>query len=141
MEKAAAARAMKVRYGPAVGGKWLGNAKKVLFRGNEPKDLLTIKELELLRVKNELVLSAEKHQLKRKMRRFRCHLEQCLLRNASHSRESESTPRTFGIELPAGWIGFRGNDRGLQRPAAPVTLPPCGLEIESWKMENKVTSF
>jgi hypothetical protein len=36
-------------------GKWGENTKKILNRGNEPKDLLKAKELEVSGVKNELV--------------------------------------------------------------------------------------
>ena len=45
---------------PAGCRKWAQNAKKILFRRNEPKILLTIKELAALGPKNELVLERQK---------------------------------------------------------------------------------
>jgi hypothetical protein len=47
--------------------------KKDVFSGNELKDLLTIKDLEIFRPKNELVFECKKCQLRRKMARKRCH--------------------------------------------------------------------
>jgi hypothetical protein len=45
---------------PTGRGDWAQNTKKILFRRNEPKILLTIKELEVLGPKNELVLERHK---------------------------------------------------------------------------------
>jgi hypothetical protein len=44
----------KVGRRPAEGGEWQENAKKILNRGNELKDLLKTKDLALFGAKNEL---------------------------------------------------------------------------------------
>jgi hypothetical protein len=45
MEKAATERGERVRSRSAGNGEWAENAKKMLFRGNEARDLLKTKEL------------------------------------------------------------------------------------------------
>jgi hypothetical protein len=45
MEKAAAERVERIRSRSTGHGKWAENAEKMLFRGNEPKDLLKTKGL------------------------------------------------------------------------------------------------
>ena len=60
MENAATQRAKEVLNWPSRGGKWTQNAKKILLRGNEAKNLLKIKELEFSGVQNEVFLSAQK---------------------------------------------------------------------------------
>jgi hypothetical protein len=44
------------------GGKWQENAKKILNRGNELKDLLEIKDLEAFEAKNELKTNPKRTQ-------------------------------------------------------------------------------
>ncbi len=52
MENAAAEFAKGVGDRAAEGRNWAGNAKKMLFRRNEPKTLLQLKELAFFGVKN-----------------------------------------------------------------------------------------
>jgi len=54
MESACRERGKEIRKRPAGDGRWQGNAKKILNRGNELKDLLQTQHLELFRAKNEL---------------------------------------------------------------------------------------
>jgi hypothetical protein len=49
---------------PAGCGDWAQNTKKILFRRNEAKSLLKIKELAVLGPKNELVLESQKPRSK-----------------------------------------------------------------------------
>jgi hypothetical protein len=49
------------------GGKCVEKRKKILNRGNEPKNLLKGKELAFLGAKNELVFERKNAQTKRKM--------------------------------------------------------------------------
>jgi hypothetical protein len=60
----------KVGRRPAEGGEWQENAKKILNRGNELKDLLKKKDLAFFGAKNELktnsVFSAKTARLERK---------------------------------------------------------------------------
>jgi hypothetical protein len=53
MESAGRERGKEIRKRPAGGGKRQGNAKKILNRGNEPKDLLKTKNLAFFEAKNE----------------------------------------------------------------------------------------
>jgi hypothetical protein len=53
MTKAPADRSQGVPNRPAGGGKWAQNAKKILNRGNEPKNLLKATELAFLGAQNE----------------------------------------------------------------------------------------
>jgi hypothetical protein len=53
MSNAAAQCAGRVPDRPAACWKLAQNARKILFRGNEPKNVLEIKELSVLRLKNE----------------------------------------------------------------------------------------
>jgi hypothetical protein len=53
MSNAAAQCAGRVQDRPTGYWKLAQNAKKILFRGNEPKNVLKIKELSILRLKNE----------------------------------------------------------------------------------------
>jgi hypothetical protein len=46
--------------------KWVENRKKILNSGNEPKNVLTVKELVLSRAQNELFFRCKKPQSKRK---------------------------------------------------------------------------
>ena len=66
MERAAGEFAKGVGDRPAEGGNWAGNAKKMLFRRNEPKTLLKIQELAFSGAKNELLLDCRKPQSKPK---------------------------------------------------------------------------
>jgi hypothetical protein len=70
MDSAGRERGKEIRKRPAGGGKWQENAKKILNRGNEPKDVLKTQHLELLGAKNEPetnpVLSAKMSRSKRK---------------------------------------------------------------------------
>jgi len=67
MVDGATARAQGVPNRPA-GGKRLGeNAKKMLFRGNEPKTLLKIKNLAFSRPQNELYFVCKKPQTKQRI--------------------------------------------------------------------------
>jgi len=50
------------------GGKCVEKRKKILNSGNEPKNVLTTKELAFSGAKNELVFQRKKGQSKRKMR-------------------------------------------------------------------------
>jgi len=54
MEKVATERMREPRNRDARGGKWAQNAKKILFRRNEPKTLLKIKQLAFSGAQNEL---------------------------------------------------------------------------------------
>jgi hypothetical protein len=54
MESAGRERGKEIRKRPAEGGKWQENAKKILNRGNEPKDLLKTQHLAVFGAKNEL---------------------------------------------------------------------------------------
>ena len=53
MESAGRERGKGIRKRPAEGGKRSENAKKILNRGNEPKDLLKSRHLALFGAKNE----------------------------------------------------------------------------------------
>ena len=53
MRNAAAQCAGRVQDRAAGYWKLAQNAKKILFRGNEPKNILKLKELSVLRLKNE----------------------------------------------------------------------------------------
>jgi hypothetical protein len=53
MSNAAAQCVGRVQDQPAGYWKLAQNAKKILFRGNKPKNVLEIKELSVLRLKNE----------------------------------------------------------------------------------------
>jgi hypothetical protein len=53
MESATRERGKEMRKRPAEGGKRQENAKKILNRGNEPKDLLKIQHLAIFAAKNE----------------------------------------------------------------------------------------
>jgi hypothetical protein len=64
MRKLARERGKEVRIRPGGAGKWGENAKKILNRGNEPKDLLKTKELAFSGAKNELFLECHKGQSK-----------------------------------------------------------------------------
>jgi hypothetical protein len=66
MEKAATERADGVRRWSAADGKWAENGKKMLFRGNEPKDLLKTKDLAFFGAQNELVFGAKRTVLSKK---------------------------------------------------------------------------
>ena len=54
MQSAGGERGRETRKRPAGGGEWPENAKKILNRRNELKDLLNTKDLALFGVKNEL---------------------------------------------------------------------------------------
>jgi hypothetical protein len=49
------------------GGRWAENARKMLFRGNEPKVLLKIKNLAFSGPQNELHFVCKKPQSKQKI--------------------------------------------------------------------------
>jgi hypothetical protein len=72
MESADTERGKEIRKRPAEGGKWHENAKKILNRGNEPKDLLKTQHLAFFGAKNELktnpILSAKMSRSKQKKR-------------------------------------------------------------------------
>ena len=54
MGNPAAGHAQEIRERHAGGGKWPGNATKILNRGNELKDILKTQDLEFFGAKNEL---------------------------------------------------------------------------------------
>jgi hypothetical protein len=60
MEKADTERVHEVRRWSAGNAEWAENGKKMLFRGNELKDLLETKELAFLGAQNELVFERQK---------------------------------------------------------------------------------
>jgi hypothetical protein len=62
MRHAPANRAGRVQNWPAGGWKLPQNAKKILFIRNELKNVLEIKELAILRRKNELYFERQKHK-------------------------------------------------------------------------------
>jgi len=62
MKSAGREHGKEVRKRPAGGGKWQENAKKILNRGNELKDLLEIKDLEAFEAKNELKTNPKRTQ-------------------------------------------------------------------------------
>jgi len=66
MEQLAAERAQGVPNRPGGGGRCAENAKKMLFSGNELKNLLEIKDLAFFRPQNELVFECKKRPSKRK---------------------------------------------------------------------------
>ena len=70
MESAGRERGKEMRKRAAEGGKWQENGKKILNRGNEPKDLLKTQHLAIFGAKNELktnpILSAKMSESKRK---------------------------------------------------------------------------
>ena len=66
MESAAGEFAKGVGERPAEDGKWGGNARKMLFRRNEPKALLQIKELVFFEAKNETLFECGKPRSKPK---------------------------------------------------------------------------
>jgi hypothetical protein len=70
MEIAGRERGKGIRKRPAASGRRHENSKKILNRGNEPKDVLKIKHLAFLGAKNELKtnphLSAKMSGSKRK---------------------------------------------------------------------------
>jgi hypothetical protein len=53
MDSAGRERGKEIRKQPAGDGKRRGNAKKILNRGNEPKDLLKTQDLTFFEAKNE----------------------------------------------------------------------------------------
>jgi hypothetical protein len=59
MENARTERAKGIRNRPGAGAKGSGNAKKILNRGNEAKDLLNTQDVAFLGPQNELFFSAE----------------------------------------------------------------------------------
>jgi len=67
MRKLASERGKGVADGRGGGGKYVQNRKKILNRGNEPKNILKAKELAFSGAQNELVLERKKAQSKRKM--------------------------------------------------------------------------
>jgi hypothetical protein len=68
MRKLASERGKQVANRRGGGGKCVENRKKILNRGNEPKNVLKGKELTLSGAKNELVFERKKGQSKRKIR-------------------------------------------------------------------------
>jgi hypothetical protein len=67
MRKLARERGKEVRNRPGGVGKRGENTKKILNRGNEPKNVLKAKELAFSGAENELVFQSQKPQTKRKM--------------------------------------------------------------------------
>jgi hypothetical protein len=67
MRRLASERGKRVRNRPGGGGKCVENRKKILNRGNEPKNMLKAKELTFSGAQNELVFERKKAQSKRKM--------------------------------------------------------------------------
>ena len=67
MRKLASERGKQVANRRGSGGKCVENGKKILNRGNEPKNVLKGKGLAFLGAKNELVFERKKAQTKRKM--------------------------------------------------------------------------
>jgi hypothetical protein len=67
MEQGATARGQGVPNQPAGGGRWTEIAKKMLFRGNEPKTLLKIKSLAFSGPQNELLFEGKKPQSKQRI--------------------------------------------------------------------------
>jgi len=67
MRKLASERGKGFADGRGGGGKCVENRKKILNRGNEPKNMLKAKELAFSGAKNELVFERKKAQSKRKM--------------------------------------------------------------------------
>jgi hypothetical protein len=66
MERAAGESVKRVGNRPAKDGNWAENAKKMLFRGNEPKSLLKLMGLAVFGAKNELLFECKKRQSKPK---------------------------------------------------------------------------
>jgi hypothetical protein len=67
MRKLASERGKGVRNRPGSGRKSARNAKKILNRGNEAKNVLKAKELAFWEAKKELFFKCKKRQSKRKM--------------------------------------------------------------------------
>jgi hypothetical protein len=67
MRKLASERGKGVRNRPGSSRKSARNAKKILNRGNEAKNMLKAKELTFSGAQNELVFERKKAQSKRKM--------------------------------------------------------------------------
>jgi hypothetical protein len=67
MEQGATARAQGVPNRHGGGGRWAENAKKMLFRGNEPKTLVKIKNLAFSGPQNELLFECKKTQSKQRI--------------------------------------------------------------------------
>ena len=63
----ASERGKGVRNRPGGGGKCVENRKKILNRGNEPKNMLKVKALAFSATQNELVFERKNAQTKRKM--------------------------------------------------------------------------
>ena len=70
MESAGRERGKETRKQPAEDGKWHENAKKILNRGNEPKDLLKTQDLAFFwsekRTQNEPNFECKNEQIKAK---------------------------------------------------------------------------
>jgi hypothetical protein len=66
MESAGTERGKEIRKRPAGDGKWQEDAKKILNRGNEPKDLLKTEHLAFFGTKNELNFECKNEQIKAK---------------------------------------------------------------------------
>jgi hypothetical protein len=66
MESAGRERGKEIRKWPAEGGKWQENARKILNRGNEPKDLLKTQHLAFLGAENEPNFECRRSRSKRK---------------------------------------------------------------------------
>ncbi len=125
MEQGSTGRAKGVQNRPGEDRKWSENAKKMFFSGNELKDLLTLKDLEFFRPKNELVFEGKKRLFKRRRRQKNAaslvvgsFATGALSTRRSFPQKRESIPQTLGNALSKGLDSrFRGNDL---RPTTPL---------------------
>src|SRR5208337_2795408 len=129
MVHGATARGQGVPNRPGGGGRWAENAKKMLFRGNEPKILMKIKNLAFSRPQNELLFECKNPQSKQRngqeytsgCRAPDCHAvilsganpprrvrSAALRRKSRHSRESGNPARSVDVDPR-----LRGGEEGL----------------------------
>jgi hypothetical protein len=146
MEHGATARGQGVPNQPAGGGRWAEIAKKMLFRGNEPKTLLKIKNLAFSGPQNELLFECKKNQSKQRIwqkstcgrRALDCHA--VILSAAERSEESRSglfrrktAGRGASRSLPGVLMGLRPTQGDENRPCChPRVSGGPGQSTSSW---------
>src|SRR5208282_4208957 len=115
MESVGRGRGKGIRKQPAGCGKRHENAKKILNRGNEPKDLLKIQHLAFLRAKNEPktnpISSAKMSRSKRKSG------------PAGAGRPSQGTPTKTVSVASMGLAGLWAQPLHFARHHQPRRLP------------------
>ncbi len=138
MEHSATARAQGVPNRPAGGGKRGENAKKMLFRGNEPKTLLKIKNLAFSRPQNELYFVCKKPQSKQRIWPKTHEWTPCARLPCCHSERSEAERRI------SPWTFPPTNSRArcvVRRGGLSMTDPKVVSEARGQRREFPVSDF